>query len=277
MDFNPPRVWHINDLFTGCSLQTVTERDELYFDDYFYHPFWCLIGDVYQDHHNFYSAGSLGLLTLGIGVHAILANSSADPKFRHWFQRHVVGDHRGMNFAKSMGETWAVASTLAAVWVLDELIQRPIGVGQHYWIRHAGSWSRQSLRALLVGAPPVGILQVAIGASRPGESSAESKWKPFDDSNSVSGHTFVGAVPFIVAAKRTDNPLLKSLFYAGSGLTGLSRVYDDSHYLSQALLGWWIAYLAVEATEFTELSPLQYRVVPLNLRGVVGIGFELRF
>ena len=36
------------------------------------------MGDVYQDHHNFYSPGSLGLLTLGIGVHAILANTSAD-------------------------------------------------------------------------------------------------------------------------------------------------------------------------------------------------------
>jgi membrane-associated phospholipid phosphatase len=277
MDFNPPRVWHLNNIFTGCSFQTVVERDELYFDNYFYHPVWCLTGDVYQDHHNFYSAGSLGLLGLGVGVHAILANTAADQNFRNWFQHRIAGDPRGMRFAKYFGETWVVVSALSAIWAVDELVESPIGIGQHYWIRHLGSWSRQSLRALLVGAPPVGVLQVAIGASRPGESSAESKWKPFDDSNGVSGHTFVGAVPFLVAAKRTDNRVLKSLFYAGSGLTGLSRVYEDSHYLSQVLLGWWIAYLAVEATEFTELAPLQYRVVPLNLRGTVGVGFELRY
>ncbi len=277
MDFNPPRVWHLNNIFKGCSIRTVVERDELYFDDYFYHPVWCFAGDVYQDHHNFYSAGSLGLLGLGVGVHAILANTAADQNFGNWFQNRIAGDARGMRFAKYFGETWLVVSALSAIWAVDELVEHPIGLGQHYWIRHLGSWSRQSLRALLVGAPPVGVLQVAIGASRPGESSAESKWKPFDDNNSVSGHAFVGAVPFLVAAKRSDNPVLKSLFYAGSGLTGLSRIYEDSHYLSQVLLGWWIAYLAVEATEFTELAPLQYRVVPLNLRGGVGVGFELRY
>ncbi len=277
MDFNPPRTWHIKNFIKGCSLRTVVERDRLHFDEYFYHPVWRVTGDVFQDHHNFYSAGSLGLLGLGVGVHAILANTSMDESFGGWFQQRIAGDPGAFHFAQYMGDAWVVVPTLAAVWAVDALVAQPRQIGRHCWTRHLGAWSGQSLRALLVGAPPVGVLQIAIGASRPGESSAGSKWKPFDDTNSISGHTFVGAVPFLVAARQTDNLLLKSAFYIGSGLTGFSRLDSDAHYLSQVLLGWWIAYLAVEATDFTDQSPLQYRLVPLSLRGVVGVGFELRF
>ena len=82
---------------------------------------------------------------------------------------------------------------------------------------------------------------------------------------------------WIVAAKRTDHLLLKAVFYAGSGLTGYSRLNDDAHYLSQVLLGWSVAYLAAEATQWTERSRLQYRIVPLTIDGLVGIGVETRY
>ena len=115
-----------------------------------------------------------------------------------------------------------------------------------------------------------------IGASRPGETVAGSRWRPFNDSNGVSGHAFVGAVPFLVAAKHAERPLVKVALIAGSTLTGYSRIYQDKHYLSQALLGWSIAHLAVEATEMTEQSVDQWRVVPLGLDDVVGVGWEMR-
>ncbi len=85
----------------------------------------------------------------------------------------------------------------------------------------------------------------------------------------------MGAVPLLVAVRRTDNLLLKSVFLAGSGLAGFSRLNDDAHYLSQVLLGWSIACLAVQATEWTEQSQVQYRIVPLTIDGFVGVGVEV--
>ncbi|MEZ6069860.1 MAG: hypothetical protein R3C10_06170 [Pirellulales bacterium] len=90
-------------------------------------------------------------------------------------------------------------------------------------------------------------LQAVTGASRPGESTSESHWKPFDDNNGVSGHAFMGAIPFMSAAKMTDNIWFKGALYAASALPAMSRVSDDDHYFSQAFLGWWMAYMAASA------------------------------
>ena len=128
-----------------------------------------------------------------------------------------------------------------------------------------------------VGAPATGLLQLFIGASRPGESSAGSRWKPYQDDNGVSGHAFVGAIPFLVAAKQADNWFLKSAFHFGSSLTAYSRVYDDKHYMSQAIMGWWVACLAVESTELTERSCGQYRMIPAAVNGLPGMAIEFRF
>ncbi len=119
------------------------------------------------------------------------------------------------------------------------------------------------------------MLQVLIGASRPKEFRG-SKWRPFEDTNGVSGHALVGAVPFLVAAKHSDNRLLRSALVFGSGIAGYSRIYEDKHYLSQALLGWWIAHLAVEATDLTNRSSVQYRLVPIGHQGYAGVGIEFR-
>jgi membrane-associated phospholipid phosphatase len=133
------------------------------------------------------------------------------------------------------------------------------------------------VRAYAVGAPATGLLQLLVGASRPGESSAGSDWKPYQDDNGVSGHAFVGAIPFIVAAKKCDSLLWKSAFYFGSTLTAYSRVYDDKHYMSQAIMGWCVAYLAVEATECTARSCAKYRVIPASVNGWPGMAVEYRF
>ena len=94
------------------------------------------------------------------------------------------------------------------------------------------------------------LLQRALGASRPDE--AGSHWQSFNDSNGVSGHSFMGAVPFLTAAEMIDNSYLKYTLYLGSTLAGLSRINDNDHYFSQAVLGWWIAYLSVNSTDRTD-------------------------
>ncbi len=93
------------------------------------------------------------------------------------------------------------------------------------------------LRSILVGGPPLLVLQWATGGARPTETDESSEWRPFHDNNGVSGHSFMGAIPFLSAAKMADNIWIKGSFYAASTLPGISRVNDDAHYFSQAFLG----------------------------------------
>ncbi len=273
--FLAPRTWHVEHLIHGRRALAVVECESLLWHDHFYRPIWRFTGDIVHDHWNFYTWETAGLLGFGLGVHAILANTQIDEEFRRYMQDHIVDNPSDFEFARHMGDTWLVLSALAAVWVAD-------GIMDHRdWIereRNPGlaDWASQSSRALLVGAPVTGTLQVLIGSSRPGESAANSRWRPFQDSNAISGHAFVGAVPFLVAAKHMQNIFIKSVLVAGAVLPGYSRIYQDKHYLSQVLIGWLIAYLAVEATDLTERSLLQYRVVPLSLDGLIGVGLEFR-
>lgn len=246
-------------------------------DPYFYQPLWRFTGDLYQDYWHFYSPESLTCLGLSIGAAAVLANTSLDEHFRTWFDEHLATDSHDWRYAKLTGETWLVVSVLLAGSAIDQWAPSCHLCQERIWPPIVGDWSRQSLRAMLVGAPVVGVLQYATGASRPGESDHGSYWRPLQDHNGVSGHTFVGAVPFLVAAQWTDSWPLKIAFWIGSGLAGYSRINDDVHYLSQVVLGWSIACLSVEATQMTQESPLQYRLVPLTIDGLVGVGMEMRY
>ena len=53
----------------------------------------------------------------------------------------------------------------------------------------------------------------------------------FDDYSRIDQHRF--------------DPAVKAALYACSVLPGLSRINTSSHYPSQVVLGWWIAFLAV--------------------------------
>ncbi len=139
-----------------------------------------------------------------------------------------------------------------------------------------GDFGKRVTRSYLVGAPPMLLMQSVLGGSRPGENSVGSQWKPFDDDNAVSGHAFIGAVPFITAAKMTENPWAKGVFYACSVLTPWSRVNDDSHYMSQAILGWWMAYLACNAVDDTQRESRSMTLTPIITPQMTGMALVLR-
>ncbi|MCC6503770.1 MAG: hypothetical protein IT362_11645, partial [Deltaproteobacteria bacterium] len=170
---------------------------------------------------------------LGAGL---LANSSADREANEYFQNDLRS-----SATDSISDVARVPG--------DVLIAVPLLFGT-YALSGDGavkSWARDSLRALFVGAPAGLFIQYATGASRPEEGS--SGWKPFRGNNGLSGHAFIGAVPLITAAKMQDSTAMKSLFYGLSILPALSRMNDEKHYLSQAALGWWLAYLSTGAVE----------------------------
>jgi hypothetical protein len=86
----------------------------------------------------------------------------------------------------------------------------------------------------------------------------------------VSDHAFIGAVPFITAAKMNENPYIKGALYGLSVLPGLSRINDNKHYFSQVLLGWYLAFLSCNAVEKTNMRKnTKVAIVPLSDKGLL--------
>jgi len=224
------------------------------------------LSDMGSDYGLLYSRRGLLLLSVGVGGAAVLANTSLDEHFRQWHDEHVF-THDLSRFAYVVkefgdGRYWAPFYVLCAL--AGRLHEPSPG-----WDA-VGQWGDRSLRAFLLGGPPVLVLQWVLGASRPDESIG-SHWRPFQDINSVSGHAFIGGISFLSAAMMTDNLALKSALYAASILPAWARVIQDKHYLSQALLGWWIAYLSASAVDWTEQSKSAWLVTPVLMDGGVGV------
>jgi hypothetical protein len=226
---------------------------------------------ICSDYRNFYSKKRLAVAAEVFAAGGVFANTNADRQIRNWYQEDVRSHstNSAASVAKVLGEGYVILPALGITLLAGELFDdRP-----HASV--AGDWADQSLRAIAVGAPPMLASQLLTGGSRPGESSAGSDWVPMHDDNGVSGHAFMGAVPFITAAKMTEDPLAKAGFYAASTLTGLSRINDDDHYTSQVLLGWSVAYLACSAVSDTERELKDYRFTTVPIPNGVGVGIVL--
>lgn len=227
---------------------------------------------VWRDYTNFYACDRLVCLTAAFGAGALMANTGFDTTMQDAWQTGVRPTELGTFFSgcKDIGEgryTLPIFATAAATGLVFE--GRPVGDA-------LGGWGSRSLRMFVVGAPPLYVLQWATGASRPGETSAGSDWKFFQDYNGVSGHAFVGAIPFLAAADMVEHPVAKGSLYVCSTFVGFSRMTDDAHYPSQIFLGWYLAWassLAVSRTEH-HFAGMEVRVVPLPIGDQGGMGVE---
>ena len=227
---------------------------------------------IAADHRNYYSWPATRDLLWGISAASILANTSLDGDFQDWYQDDVRC--RGLDdcssFWKVFGEGEIFVPAFAGLAVLGTMLDdRPL-------FEMTGEFGGRTTRAYLVGTPPMLFMQCCLGGSRPGEVSDGSYWRPFEDNNGVSGHAFVGAVPFMTAARMSENRLVKGCFYFFSTLPAWSRVNDDSHYLSQAALGWWMAYLACRAVDQTQQEERNWTLTPVATPGMAGAAVIFR-
>lgn len=220
---------------------------------------------IYEDYKNFYTIENLGKLSIGLGVAGVLANTSEDREIQEWHQGSVRNKEADdlSTVTKMFGEGAITIPIYLGAALFEEF------AGDLKLSSITGEWGKKCLRTLIVGYPPVFFLQGALGASRPTEDG--SGWRPFSDNNGVSGHSFNGAVPFITAAKMTDNPYYKFGFYFASTLAGISRINDNAHYFSQAALGWWVAYLAVASVDKKGTKRSNVVVAPANIRDGGGV------
>jgi membrane-associated phospholipid phosphatase len=201
---------------------------------------------ISEDYLKFYSLRNLKYLLGGMCIAGLSANTNADRDIQDWFQENVRNKNtdRFSKIAKPIGNIYEPISIYAGFTLLGSLTRHTTMGATAY------EWGSKSLRAIIVGAPAVGVLQYVLGASRPYEGS--SRWHPFHDTNSVSGHAFLGAIPFLTISKMVKPKYFKLFFYVSSFSTGLSRINDNKHYLSQVALGWWIAYLSTKSVDISK-------------------------
>ncbi len=232
---------------------------------------------ICSDYAEFYSPRGLTWLAAGLGAGALMANTGFDEHtLRDTYSENIIfapSDevYEKLHQPKFLGEGLYTIPVFAAAALAEPLIDDLPGGPA------VAQWGQRSFRALAVGAPPLLALQVLTGGSRPGETMHGSHWAPLNDNNGVSGHSFMGAVPFMSAAKMTDRLWLKGGLYAASALPALSRVNDDDHYFSQAFLGWWLAYMAASAVDRSHDPDASYHFFAYPTQSGAGAGVEFEY
>ncbi len=238
---------------------------------------WSRWERLQADYGNFYSRESLFRLGTAFLAGAAMANTNFDEMFSHDLYRENVVDVANDDYSqklhqpKMLGDGYILLPTLAGLALAEPWLQRS------EWTRPLGEWGDRGARAMLVGGPVILLTQNLTGASRPNESPSGSHWEPFRDNNGVSGHAFVGAVPFLTAGRMSRNPWAKAAWYGASALPGLSRINDERHYFSQVFLGWYVAWLATAAVENSEQDRRQLKIMPTWSESGPGVMLEKHF
>jgi membrane-associated phospholipid phosphatase len=232
---------------------------------------------IFTDYGNLYNQNNVknyGLALLGAGV---MANTKIDGEFQNWYGRHVRSNFTNefSKVSKTFGEGQFFIPIIATSAVTYRLLQE-----KHGWSEcKVGEFADRTMRGYLVGFPTLLVAQSVLGADRPRDDGG-SYWRPFRQDHGVSGHAFMGAIPFMTAAQMAEKPCVKGVFYVLSTFTAWSRVNDDAHYLSQALLGWYLAYLSVRAVSETESRyplPRGLTIFPVCGDSSVGIGLHYQY
>ena len=225
-------------------------------DDHINNANYITTKTVINDYKSFYSGKRLTRMGFGFAAGALLANTNVDHKIQDWFQDDIRSNSTDdvSDVFKEFGERkYLLPITVLTAGIKYLEIDSPIG-----------NWGTYSLRAYLTGTPALLATQWTTGGSRPGETDHKSHWRPFKDDNGVSGHSFVGAVPFLTIAKMSDdNKFLKYAALAASTATAWSRINDNAHYFSQAALGWYLAWESVSSVYDSDEKSRSYSVTPV--------------
>ena len=231
------------------------------------------LSTVKEDYEHLYlSPGRLLHLGAAFGAGAIMANTDIDRETQDWYQKRVRtdGGDQVSKIAKAFGEGQYLIPISVAAALLGDRLSPDTGTSP------IGTWGERATRAYLTGGPAVLLTQWATGGSRPTED--DSHWRPFQDDNGVSGHAFIGAVPFLTAGRMCEeNPLARYLLYAASALPALSRINDDAHYPSQAFLGWFLAWEATGAIAQTDRSDRHVSLAPIMTGNACGLALCVRW
>jgi hypothetical protein len=227
-----------------------------------------IFSEIGGDYCQFYSVRGLVGVGVSLAVAGTLANTSMDRNFQNWHDRQVHTPTLGhfIDVIRPVGNgTYMIPLfILSAVYGSFDpsLPGAPV----------IGEWGNRTVRSCLVGGPLLLAFQFGLGSSRPELATGTSHWNLFKDSHGASGDAFIGGVALINAAKMTDDVPWKIALYGASILPGYGRVVQDKHYLSQAVLGWALAYLAADAVDRNGFLNHCCGLTPCAMEDGMGVG-----
>lgn len=222
------------------------------------------------DLKHFYAQQRLYIYSVSINVAAIMAHTSIDQTLQNWYQREIRSGPTDQ--AAKIFKPFGNGRIWLPIYASSTLLGRFSFASKSG--RYLYQWGNRCLRIIWIGGPPMLLLQRVLGSDRP--TAGTSRWQPFKNAAGVSGHAFMGAVPFLSAASLVENPWSKILLYGLSTFTAISRVNDHKHYLSQILIGWQLAFIAARSISETERRRLTFFPLLINPSGVqLGFGLQL--
>lgn len=235
------------------------------------------VSDTKSDFKNFYTAGNGAQALAFLGAGAWLANSNLDQNILQHIQEDITFNNNSSEYQQFVGEFrfFGEGYFLLPIYFSAGILGKHVFSDRPKLLR-IGHWGDRCFRGIVLGTPPLILSQHILGASRPGETNEGSEWQFLADNNGVSGHAFMGAIPFLTAFHMTKNRKLKVLYFAASTLPAFSRITENGHYPSQALLGWGLAYLITGSVAKTELQDDRISLAPYMSTDAVGIGLTFR-
>ena len=198
---------------------------------------------LWDDVRRFYSRRNLARLGIGFLIGGILANTPLDSSMEDAYRNNIHSETKTAKnvrwIAKQIGDRYVVI--LAPVAAMTVGVLAPANPAAAV----VGAWGVQFTRTFLVASPVTYGVTWLLGGDRPKNGNG-SQWQPWRKKQyGISGHAMAGAIPFLVMAGMSSNPATQTVLYVCSGLTAWSRVDSRSHYPSQVLLGWWLAFLGM--------------------------------
>lgn len=223
-------------------------------------PIERLLAHSVGDHRRHYDTRSLFSLVPPLVLGGALATSSADRWVRQTWKDDIRSDISDdlskvfRQFGDAAQPRWSMPAYALVMAGTDYS-----GYAEQDSV--IATWAERSLRANILGGPQQLAFCYLLGSGRPED--GPSTWNPWKDNNGASGHSFYGAVPILTAARMTESTGWRYGLYTLSLLPAWSRVNDDRHYLSQAVIGWSLAWLATGTVAESESDKGALSITPL--------------
>jgi membrane-associated phospholipid phosphatase len=216
--------------------------------------------------------------TAGLVVSGIAVLMLADEPFRDFWQDDLRSD--------TTNDMADVGDTVGDFYNLLPAVGAGFVAGAALGDRNLQATSLEAIQTLVVTAGFVKALKYGTGRHRPNDSpdSAfvfDGPSLDGDNKSFVSGHAaYSFSVASVFASAYDDNVVVPVLAYGLAGLSAMSRINDDKHWLTDVLVGGAIGVIMGKLVHHT--SPFRdanqrVSVRPYHRSGATGVQISLRF
>ena len=195
------------------------------------------------------------MLMLGGLVLGTAALSFVDQPVRNFWQRH---DNRFLDGVERVGYHYGKPYTavgITAGFYFTGMIFRD------QWAKETGLILGASIFSSSI---MMSVLKNAAGRARPGPDIGNMEFDPFSESPAFhafpSGHSSVAFGISLVLARRINNVPFRIFFYSLAASTAVSRLYSDSHWVSDIGFGGMLAWFCAD-TAMSRMQVNRFRAV----------------